>query len=281
MVAGRRLRRLRTQPRIPPARATERRGWRSPTTAAEDRNHGGARGQILWGLRWRPPATVAEDRNIARFRFVAVNCASGGRRLRRPRIATPKSWAGKSVTGCGGRRLWRPRIATTPSMPTAVAWRHRGRRMRRRRIATPTSVHIQPARRVGFPPDRRGDSGTQYPLANTVGTPIAGRSCARSRYPPAAALGDTGRVVWAGLVVFHGLQLAAGWAGRAPGGHARDRPGPAVAVLEGAHPSAGHAANPGGRAGRQTLQLRQGPASDAFTGPSGWRRRLPLPANKR
>jgi len=106
-----------------------------------------------------------------------LTCSGGGPRHARRRwallghVVPPASTVGRLRTHLAARRL-------TSGGGELFPWAHRSTDIQRR-------------------------------WANPPGPPPLGRSCARSRYPPAAALGDTGRVLWPGLVVCHGLQLAA------------------------------------------------------------------------
>ncbi len=75
---------------------------------------------------WRSPSAAAEDRNRPGRARRAGAPAGGGRRQRRPRIATLRRRLGGLAAGGGGRRQRRPRIATARTPPptwTASEWR--------------------------------------------------------------------------------------------------------------------------------------------------------------
>ena len=62
--------------------------WRPPSAAAEDRNNACKTLHLGGGADWQAPLAAAENRNEFTQAYGVIAAATGGRRPRRPRIAT-------------------------------------------------------------------------------------------------------------------------------------------------------------------------------------------------
>ncbi len=147
--------------------------WRSPSAATEDRNQalvrthhkGTAVAVAVSGDRGSQlPGPVGDGHVLGR----------GGRRQRRPRIATAWTCATRSPTTGGGRRQRRPRIATGGQPPPQHRVAGGGRRQRRPRIATRLPVcHRDPRRAWRSPSAATEDRNRRARAARGSGARVA------------------------------------------------------------------------------------------------------------